>query len=151
MDELGSGPGKVGVLVVNRTLWHAIRVRDYESDVDATLVPLADVLDPIGVKFTPADVTAIDTCERKVAYMAGGAARALNYDRLAFALGSRPGQPTIPGLADFSARAAGRSDRRRAQDPRPLCVGVLPAAHAHPKRNFRRRAPVVQAPPNQSH
>jgi len=31
LNELGSGPGEVEVLVVNRTPWHAIRVRNYES------------------------------------------------------------------------------------------------------------------------
>ena len=89
LDELGSGPDKVEVLVVDRTPWHAIRVRNYESDVGVTLVPLADVLDPIDVKHMTADVESIDIRERKVTCRTGGAARALNYDRLVFALGSR--------------------------------------------------------------
>ena len=41
LDELGAGPDEVEVLVVNRTAWHSIRVRNYEADLDATLVPLA--------------------------------------------------------------------------------------------------------------
>jgi NADH dehydrogenase len=58
LDELGAGPDEVEVLVVNRTAWHSIRVRN-EADLDATLVPLADVLDPIGVKHIVAEVTDI--------------------------------------------------------------------------------------------
>jgi len=50
LDEFGAAPGEVEVLVVNCTAWHSIRVRNYESDLDATRVPLADVLDPTGVK-----------------------------------------------------------------------------------------------------
>jgi NADH dehydrogenase len=39
------------------TAWHSIRVRNYEGDLDATFVPLADVLGPIGVKHIVAEVT----------------------------------------------------------------------------------------------
>jgi hypothetical protein len=50
LNELGAAPGEVEVLVVNRTTRHSIRVRNYEADLDATRVPLANVPDPIGVK-----------------------------------------------------------------------------------------------------
>jgi hypothetical protein len=49
LNELGAAPGEVEVLVVNRTTRHSIRVRNYEADLDATRVPLANVPDPIGV------------------------------------------------------------------------------------------------------
>src|ERR1700730_3281025 len=97
LDELGAGPGEVEVLVVNRTAWHSIRVRNYEADLDDTLVPLADVLDPIGVKHVVAEVTDINVPERKVACTMDGALQVLTYDRLVFALGSRLAQPAIPG------------------------------------------------------
>ena len=98
LDELGVGPDEVEVLVVNRTAWHSIRVRNYEADLDATLVPLADVLDPIGVKHIVAEVTDIYAPERKVACTIDGASQLLAYDRLVFALGSCLAEPTIPGL-----------------------------------------------------
>ena len=50
LDELGISPEAVEVVVVNRTTWHSIRVRNYEASLDETLLPLRDVLDPIGVK-----------------------------------------------------------------------------------------------------
>jgi NADH dehydrogenase len=98
LDELGASPDEVEVLVVNRTAWHSIRVRNYEADLDATLVPLADVLDPIGVKHIVAEVTDIYAPERKVACTIDGASQLLAYDRLVFALGSCLAEPTIPGL-----------------------------------------------------
>jgi NADH dehydrogenase len=98
LDELGAGPDEVEVLVVNRTAWHSVRVRNYEADLDATLVPLADVLDPIGVKHIVAEVTDIYAPERKVACTVDGASQFLAYDRLVFALGSCLAEPAIPGL-----------------------------------------------------
>ena len=98
LDELGAGPGEVEVLVVNRTPSHSIRVRNYEVDLDATLVPLADVLDSIGVKHVIAEVTDINVVERKVVCTIDGASQILAYDRLVFALGSRLARPSIPGL-----------------------------------------------------
>ncbi|HEY4848901.1 MAG TPA: FAD-dependent oxidoreductase [Methylocella sp.] len=102
LDELGAGPGEVEVLVVNRTAWHSIRVRNYEADLDDTLVPLADVLDPIGVKHIVAEVTDINVPERKVACVMDGALQTLAYDRLVFALGSRLARPAIPGLETYA-------------------------------------------------
>jgi NADH:ubiquinone reductase (H+-translocating) len=96
LDELGAGD--VEILVVNRTTWHSIRVRNYESYLGATLVPLADVLDPIGVKHVVAEVTDINIPERKVVCTIDGASQILAYDRLVFALGSRLARPSIPGL-----------------------------------------------------
>jgi NADH dehydrogenase len=93
LDELGAGPDEVEVLA-----WHSIRVRNYEADLDATLVPLADVLDPIGVKHVVAEVTDIYAPERKVACTIDGASQLLAYDRLVFALGSCLAEPAIPGL-----------------------------------------------------
>ena len=36
LDELGVDPGEVEVLVVNRTPWRSIRVRNYEADLKGT-------------------------------------------------------------------------------------------------------------------
>jgi NADH:ubiquinone reductase (H+-translocating) len=98
LDELGTGPGDVEVLVVNRTPCHSIRVRNYEADLDETRVSLADVLDPIRVKHIVAEVADVNVSERKVACTMDGASQALAYDRLVFALGSRLARRAIPGL-----------------------------------------------------
>jgi NADH dehydrogenase len=98
LGELGIGSDAVEILVVNQTPWHSIRVRNYEADIDPTLVPLADVLDPIGVRHIVADVTDINVSERKIACTIDGASNLLAYERLVFALGSRLVKPPIPGL-----------------------------------------------------
>jgi NADH:ubiquinone reductase (H+-translocating) len=125
LDELGVSPVEVEVLVVNRTAWHSIRVRNYEADLGATRVPLADVLDPVGVKHIVAAVTDINVLERMVVCTMDGASQTLAYDRLVFALGSRLAQPAIAGLETYclqcrhirSRLAAQRSYRRIACPP----------------------------------
>jgi NADH:ubiquinone reductase (H+-translocating) len=102
LDELGVSPVEVEVLVVNRTAWHSIRVRNYEAELGATRVPLADVLDPVGVKHIVAAVTDINVIERKVVCTMDGASQTLAYDRLVFALGSRLVQPAIAGLETYA-------------------------------------------------
>ena len=49
LAELKIGKPDVAVTVVNRDRWHSIRVRNYETDLSDTRVPLDDVLGPIGV------------------------------------------------------------------------------------------------------
>jgi len=98
LDELGVGPDRVEVTLVDRSPWHSIRVRNYEADLAETRVPLDDVLGPIGVKRLEAEVTGIDFTNRRVAYSGPDAPSLLPYDRLVFALGSRLARPSIPGL-----------------------------------------------------
>lgn len=100
LDELGIGADAVEVALIDRTASHSIRVRNYERDLSETLVPLAGVLDPIGVKHIVGEVTGLDLERRMVNYIAEGAERSLGYDRLIFALGSRLARPGIPGLAE---------------------------------------------------
>jgi NADH:quinone reductase (non-electrogenic) len=75
-----------------------LSLKEAEADLDATLVQLADVLDPIGVKHIVAEVTDIYAPERRVACTIDGASQLLAYDRLVFALGSCLAEPAIPGL-----------------------------------------------------
>ncbi|MGO4725331.1 MULTISPECIES: NAD(P)/FAD-dependent oxidoreductase [unclassified Inquilinus] len=100
LDALGVGPDRVEVTLVNRDAWHGIRVRNYEADLDAIRVPLASVLDPIGVRLVEGEVTGIDLARRSVRCTVAGAEMALPYDRLVFALGSGLARPAIPGLAE---------------------------------------------------
>jgi NADH dehydrogenase len=98
LDELGIGPDRIEVMVVNRTAWHSIRVRNYEADLDETRLPLEQVLGPIGVRDVEGEVTDIDFSGRRVACSTRGGPQSLSYDRLVFALGSRLVRPPIPGL-----------------------------------------------------
>ena len=95
LDELGLGPDRVRVTVVDRNPWHSIRVRNYEADLDPTRVPLDEVLRPIGVERVEAEITGIDLARREV--LCAGRSP-FPYDRLVFALGSRLARPPIPGL-----------------------------------------------------
>ncbi len=40
LDELGIGPDRVEITLINRDAWHGIRVRNYESDLSEVRVPL---------------------------------------------------------------------------------------------------------------
>jgi NADH:quinone reductase (non-electrogenic) len=99
LAELGIPKNEVSVTVVNRDRWHAIRVRNYETDLSDVRVPLADVLEPIGVDLVVGEVTGIDTARREIACSIDGRASTLAYDGLVFTLGSQLVRPPIPGLA----------------------------------------------------
>ena len=48
-DELGKSRRDAEILVVDRNPYHNIRVRNYEVDLSEAAIPLAELLDPIGV------------------------------------------------------------------------------------------------------
>jgi len=102
LDELNVGADKVEIVVIERTVWHSIRVRNYEADLGDTRVALDSVLGPIGVRRLEGEVSAIDVARRTVIYRSGGALQDITYDRLVFALGSRLAHPPIPGLGDHA-------------------------------------------------
>jgi NADH dehydrogenase len=93
-----SGSDAVEITLVDRNPYHAIRVRNYENDLSPVTVPLADVLEPIGVAHVAAAVSRIDPV-RQVVELASPAGE-LPYDRLVLALGSQVNRPDIPGLAE---------------------------------------------------
>ena len=99
LDELGIGPDRVAVTLVDRSAFHSIRVRNYEAELGDTRIPLDDILRPIGVSRVKADVTELDFTNRRVLF---SDAEPLSYDRLVFALGSRLVRPPIPGLAEYA-------------------------------------------------
>ncbi|MCJ0903740.1 NAD(P)/FAD-dependent oxidoreductase [Rhodococcus sp. ARC_M6] len=101
LDELGIPAGQVSITVLSARPFHDIRVRNYEADLSACRIPLADVLDPVGIAYVAADVTTIDTDARTVSTNVGGQAQAYSYDRLVLAAGSRVVRPDIPGLREF--------------------------------------------------
>lgn len=102
LAELGIGPGEAEVTLVDQNDFHSIRVRNYEADLDATIVPFAEVLDPIGVHHVQGRVQRIDLEHQQVEVQSATGAHWLRYDRLVYALGSRVKRPPIPGLKEYS-------------------------------------------------
>lgn len=101
-EELGLAAGELAITLVNRDRFHGLRVRAYEADLTPCRVPLAAVLDPVGVETRVGEVAGIDPAARCVTVQGAGGSETLAYDRLVFALGSRLRRPPIPGLASFA-------------------------------------------------
>jgi NADH:ubiquinone reductase (H+-translocating) len=102
LAELNIGTEAVRVSLVNRDLFHSIRVRNYEDDLTPTRVPLCEVLAPIGVDLIVGDVEQIDVGRAEVGVGTTDGAMRLPYDRLVMALGSRVVRPSLPGLREFA-------------------------------------------------
>jgi NADH dehydrogenase len=96
LDELGKA---AEILVIDRNPYHNIRVRNYEVELNDCALPLAELLDPIGVRHLMAEVCAIDPVGRNVTIKANGVPEIINYDRTVLTLGSELVRPAIPGLA----------------------------------------------------
>ncbi|HET7887817.1 MAG TPA: FAD-dependent oxidoreductase, partial [Bradyrhizobium sp.] len=105
LDELGVPQGEVEILVVDRNPYHNIRVRNYEVDLDDVALPLASLLDPVGIRHMTAEVCAIDPVKQQVTLAASqdsnGGREILSYDRLVLTLGSQLARPPIEGLSTF--------------------------------------------------
>jgi NADH:ubiquinone reductase (H+-translocating) len=102
LDELRVPADQVEVVVVNGTPYHSIRVRNYEQNLDETRVPLADVLEPIGVRLVEGRVSGVDVANGSVTFQSQGQTRTLAYDRLVIAAGSQLVHPDIPGLIEHA-------------------------------------------------
>lgn len=98
LDELAVPAATVDLTVVSAQPFHDIRVRNYEADLKPCRIPLADLLDPVGVAHVAADVTAIDPGARTISTSSGAT---YGYDRLVLASGSHVVKPDIPGLREF--------------------------------------------------
>ncbi|OBK10377.1 NAD(P)/FAD-dependent oxidoreductase [Mycobacterium asiaticum] len=98
VDELAIAPTAVGITVLSPQPFHDIRVRNYEADLTECRIPLADLLDPVGVTHVNAEVAAIDVEARSVTTSTG---MSYPYDRLVLAAGSRVVKPDLPGLRDL--------------------------------------------------
>ena len=96
-DEIGAPD--VEILVVDRNPYHNIRVRNYEVDISEAAIPLAELLDPVGVQHRVAEVLGIDPVKQQVSVATNGGSEVIHYDRLVLALGSQLARPAIPGLA----------------------------------------------------
>jgi NADH:ubiquinone reductase (H+-translocating) len=102
IDQIGPAASEVEILVLDRNDYHNIRVRNYEVDLSDVTIPLADVLDPIGVNHMRAEVQAVDLSARHVTVETAVGQQCLTYDRLVLTLGSQLVRPAIPGLAVHS-------------------------------------------------
>jgi NADH dehydrogenase len=98
-EEIGARAGDTEILVIDRNPWHNIRVRNYEVELDDAAIPLAKLLDPVGVKHRVAEVEAIDLVKQQAVIAAEGHRETLSYDRLVLTLGSELVRPPISGLA----------------------------------------------------
>jgi NADH dehydrogenase len=98
LDELAVAPGTVDITVLSAKPFHDVRVRNYETDLSACRIPLADLLDPVGVAHVATEVTAIDT---EAGTVTTSGAATYGYDRLVLASGSRVLLPAVPGLREF--------------------------------------------------
>lgn len=101
-SQSNGGSHQIEVLVINNRPFHSVRVRNYEQDLAPTRVPLADVLDPIGVKWLEGEILGINTDRREVEVRSRDEVQVIPYARLVVALGSKLAHPNIPGLAAHS-------------------------------------------------
>lgn len=90
------------ITLINIDPYHSIRVRNYENDLDATRVPLASVLDPIGVNLVVGKAIGVDTIAKEVTVDSSGFIQKLNYDKLIVASGSQLVRPRTPGVAKYT-------------------------------------------------
>jgi NADH:ubiquinone reductase (H+-translocating) len=97
-----AGDHNVEILVVDRNPYHNIRVRNYEVDISDAAIPLAKLLDPVGVAHMVASVETIDTARQNVIVATPHGRETISYDRLVLAVGSELVRPAIPGLAQNS-------------------------------------------------
>src|SRR5499427_3261397 len=86
LDEIGTPAGEVEILVINRNPYHNIRVRNYEVDLSEAALPLAGLLDPIGVHHRVGEVAGIDPARREITVAAGDGKETLACDRIVLAL-----------------------------------------------------------------
>jgi NADH:quinone reductase (non-electrogenic) len=98
-EEAGARGSGIEILVVDRNPYHNIRVRNYEVDLADAAIPLATLLDPVGVAHRLAEVETIDPARQQAVVAAGANRETLSYDRLVLTLGSELVRPPIPGLA----------------------------------------------------
>lgn len=101
-DEIGAGSRDIEISVIDRNPYHNIRVRNYETDLSEVALPLAQLLDPIGVTHGLGEVEAIDTVHREISLVTSVGEETLTFDRLVLALGSEVMRPDIPGLVDHA-------------------------------------------------
>lgn len=105
LREEGVSSEEAEVVLIDAREVHSIRVRNYElENLDDTVIPFAEVLDPVGVRWIQAEVEHIDSAQQVVQFKkaSDGKSLSLSYDRLVMALGSKLIQPPIKGLKEYA-------------------------------------------------
>lgn len=102
LDELNVSANEVKITLIDQNDFHSIRVRNYEDDLEVSVIPLARVLDPINVARVKGKVVGLDLARQTVQVDTGMGTQDVTYDKLVYALGSQLRRPPIPGLADHS-------------------------------------------------
>src|SRR4051812_2028385 len=87
-DESGAPAADVEIFVLDRNPYHNIRVRNYEVDTSEAAIPLAELLDPVGIRHRLAEVQSIDPVKQQVSVTTNRGSEVIGYDRLVLALGS---------------------------------------------------------------
>src|SRR5215469_7481311 len=129
LDKLRIPASEIEVLLVDRTDWHGIRVRNYEKNLADVRVGFDDVLSPIGVRRLRGEVLQVDLQNRCVTV--AGLSEPIAYDRLIFALGSRLERPPLPGLAEHTFDVDTYQGAARLQDH----LATLPSRPPSPGRS----------------
>jgi NADH:quinone reductase (non-electrogenic) len=97
----GVSPEQLEIALVAPEPTLVVRPRLYEPKPETLTAPLLDVLKSIDVVYVQGSAETIDTRSRVVQVAtAKGTKKALSYDRLVVATGSRLFRPNIPGLAE---------------------------------------------------
>jgi NADH dehydrogenase len=100
-DIQGISPEELEIALVAPEPTLVVRPRLYEPKPETLTAPLQDVLKAIDVVYVQGSAETIDTKSRAVEIVAAkGTRKALSYDRLVVATGSRLFRPNIPGLAE---------------------------------------------------
>jgi NADH dehydrogenase len=102
-DIAGIQPDDFEIALIAPEPTLVVRPRLYEARPETLTAPLGDVLDAIEVEYVQGSVEAINAEARSLEFVdAKGATKAMTYDRLVIATGSRLFRPPIPGLEEHS-------------------------------------------------
>ncbi len=98
----GVSPATLEIILVAPEPTLVVRPRLYEQKPETLTAPLQDVLKAVDVGYVQGRADTIDTKARTVEIVTlNGGRKALSYDRLVIATGSRLFRPNIPGLAEY--------------------------------------------------
>ena len=98
LDGCSISNEEISITLINADPYHAIRVRNYEADLDDARVPLDDVLDPVGIKRIEGTIVDIKPLERRLTIRMATETKTVSYDKLVLASGSQVRLPPISGL-----------------------------------------------------
>lgn len=90
---------KVAITLISKDPYHGLRPRYYESDLEATRISLAALLEPLGINLVIGEVAAIHTTSQEVLLQTE---ISYPYDKFILATGSGLNLPAIPGLKEHA-------------------------------------------------